>query len=729
MKSLKNTLVITMLALLGGGWAGRGMAAAPSEQSQQTTLSVRAPGITVGLSPEGTLVGINLADGRLARAVRGCTRLKDLYVQGEVAVKRLENGGVQFTRNLASDKSGRKCVLIDRFLPTNNSVRWEVEIRATGEPWTTTISTELQYPNAAASSFWTAWSDPDHKTGGWRDPLAFRPWPSTTWVYGGKPDELDPYKVCPVTGDYITMPLVTVVEPASDAALSLVLSPEDTLLDLSLSTSTEGAIRFDRTRYRLGGNRTVRFAMDLVGHAADWRDALGWMVNRYPQYFNPVNPVAEAVAGCGAYSGSEEHIDVAKLRRMAFRVNWKLSEDFPYMGMFLPPVADAQTRWERAPEEKTPGKQSWSSYQTLEDYARWMRLNGFYVFNYFNVTEYGRNMQFPPPPRRAKSDDDLWRDPHDYLFQSDRRTAVLMRNDKEPLRSNCYGALVVDPGDPAYQRHLLEQAQRHLDRVPSAVGIAIDRMDWLRLYNRRADDGVSWVDGKPARSLYQSWHGLLAKLGPLMHNAGKVIFVNNHVKRLDLLRHVDGIYCEFGQNGQALNATGLLSVRRPAIGWTDEEKTVRADPDAFFQRHLYMGVYPMAPYPSNNHSLNPSPWVDQQYLDYGPLLDAMRGKKWVLRPHCIEVRGAAAKANLFEVPGGHVIPVTFAGNARSVEVVLRGMDGFSDKTMIEALHPGVDKPISVAVRRDGTTVVLKTPLHRGCAVVRITHDGTLDKAK
>ena len=63
------------------------------------------------------------------------------------------------------------------------------------------------------------------------------------------------------------------------------------------------------------------------------------MVARYPQWFNPPNPRVDEMAGCAAYSADERHFDVADLYRMAFRINWKCSEDFPYMGMFLPPLS------------------------------------------------------------------------------------------------------------------------------------------------------------------------------------------------------------------------------------------------------------------------------------------------------------------------------------------------------------------------------------------------------
>ena len=42
---------------------------------------------------------------------------------------------------------------------------------------------------------------------------------------------------------------------------------------------------------------------------------------------------------------------------------------------------------------------------------------------------------------------------------------------------------VMDPADPAYENFLLEQAQRHLRRLPDTDGLAIDRMDLIHDYN------------------------------------------------------------------------------------------------------------------------------------------------------------------------------------------------------------------------------------------------------
>jgi hypothetical protein len=209
----------------------------------------------------------------------------------------------------------------------------------------------------------------------------------------------------------------------------------------------------------------------------------------------------------------------------------------------------------------------------------------------------------------------------------------------------------------------------------------------------------------------------MSRLLPLMHGAGKVVFVNNHVKRVDLLENIDGIFDEFGSYGTSLNTTAFLTLKRPALGWVNDEKVVRQDPDNFFQRSLLLGVLPMAPFPGNDHSLLPSEWVDQQYLDYGPLMTALEARTWVLTPHAVEVEENAAEANVFSVPEGLAIPVVFGRPSSSVRVHVRSMP--SSELSVDAVVPGSSQPLSVAHMRRGQLLILDVPLRRGCAVVRI----------
>ncbi|GAH82947.1 unnamed protein product, partial [marine sediment metagenome] len=146
-------------------------------------------------------------------------------------------------------------------------------------------------------------------------------------------------------------------------------------------------------------------------------------------------------------------------------------------------------------------------------------------------------------------------------------------------------------------------------------------MDWLRLHNDRRDDGISWFGDKPARSLLMSWQEIMNKIGPLMHKAGKVIYCNNHTKRIELLRHIDGLFDEFTYAGASMNTCALLGVYKPVLGWVRQKENFQPDSDLFFQKYLYLGIYPMVPFPGNDHSILPNESIEKYYLDYGPLLN------------------------------------------------------------------------------------------------------------
>ncbi|HUW61925.1 MAG TPA: hypothetical protein VMZ06_13070, partial [Candidatus Bathyarchaeia archaeon] len=654
----------------------------PAAAVAEVRLRVQSDTVALGISHTGQIVGVELRDSGIKKAVRGETVIDGCTLTSSDS-KWLENNGLEFARRYDSES----CVLTERFIPAGDSIRWEIEIEGGDTPWTTEIQTRLSWPDPAPM-FWTAWSDPEQKNGRWADPLVFMPMKDATWYYAAPAwtEEKPRTGYIPREGNIFCIPLATFADPKQDVALTLALSPEDEMLDLTLRTSRDGSICFSRLNHRIGGRKDgkpLRFAMNLFAHPADWRPALGWMARRYPAYFEPALPAAHDIAGCGAYSSFEDKLD-PKFRKMAFTVNWRSSFDFPYMGMFIPPLENIDERWPRFMQpEGAPDNVARTSIKQMRDYAQRMRDDGYHVLSYFNVTEFGTDIK-EPPQTLTPDDPDLWRRANDYLHSKIADGILYSRKDK--TWGTWGGAIAMDPGAPDYQAFLIEQAQRHVDLLPAADGICIDRLDWLRFYNPRGDDGVSWQAGKPSRSLYISWHDVMSKLAPVMHNAGKFIFVNNHLKRIDLLRDVDGIYCEFAHIGAALNETGMLCALKPAIGWTSSEKDLRPDPDALFQRHLYMGVYPTAPLPQNDHTINPSEFADKYYLDYGPMLDAMRGKRWVLEPHAIEVKGGKAKANLFEVPGGYIVPVVFGGKAKTASIILRLPT--DAKLTAAVLHPG-----------------------------------------
>ena len=163
-------------------------------------FEVAAAGITVELSADGQIVGVVLGEKKLHRALRGGTSLARCRAEGKPASKKLGGGGLEFTRTVDCPSQNQHCLVVERFLPTSSSIRWEVEIRGAAGPWTTNITTALQYPASEESRFWTAWSDPENRSDGWRDPLVLMPFRNATWTYANMSNG------CPVEGDFICMP-------------------------------------------------------------------------------------------------------------------------------------------------------------------------------------------------------------------------------------------------------------------------------------------------------------------------------------------------------------------------------------------------------------------------------------------------------------------------------------------------------------------------------------------
>jgi len=702
-----------------------GLCMPQSSFAASDTTAVKGSSLSVIFDEGGNISALSI-DGKLL-PVTGQTTLPGCKLSGKTKVIKNQRS-VSFER-LYIDSAGHHATVSETFAPAGKNVSWQVNIKSDDAPWTTAIVSGLQTKDTKNTLFWTALGTPDSSienldpslaakietsksanSSFWHDPLVPFGFVNRHWHYGNVENN-----GIPTGTDYTELPLFSFLFPKSDKGISLVLSPEDVLLKVDLSLTANGGAQYSRTQYRMGNGKTISFHMNIASHEADWRGGLRFLVETYPQYFDVPNSTANQISGCGAYSSGEENIDVKKFKQMSFGFNWKLSDDFSYMGMFIPPVKSMDEPWMRSCGEPTAAYvDSTTTCRRLNDYAAYMKTNGFSVLSYFNVTEFGKDMnnKGQRAPVRQMNDPELWKDPAGFVKYTMPDAVV------DPSWEGGYSSYVMDPGEAKYQAFILEQAKRNCDMLPATDGICIDRADWLRMWNTHADDGVSLLHGKPARSLFLSWIDFMDKLGPLMHRRNKVIFSNMMTVRLELMKHLDGIYAEYGNNGNGLNSAALLCLRKPAICWTYNQTLKQPNADAVIQRHLYMGCFPTAPYPHNNHCITPEPQADQLYIDYGKLLDALRGKKWVLAPHCVESKTPGVKVNLFEVLGGYALPVTFGGDTKEAEVIVRNIAELN-KLKIEAVYPGTNAPVTIQPTFINGTLALKVPLVRGCAMVKL----------
>ncbi len=738
----------------------------PSKEELKPAFIVKSPTLTVYLSPAGEIIRLTLGKKGIVWPVQGRTTLAGCTVEGPVETEVLQDGGVRFIKKIVGEVEGahREVTLTESFIPTGNSVRWEMRLDGKGAPWSTAIQTELGFSRAAAKQFWTSWGDPepdkpwsksegwpgvmfgawkavDTKEGApWSDPLVFRPFRNRSFWYGAVTYDYSQTTnfYTPTFGDIFCIPLATVIEPENETGMSIALSPDDVLLDMTMQTTAEGGITFSRIFRRITEQIPVEFSMDLIAHEPDWRGGLQWMTERYPDYFHPSLASADELGGTGAYSSYEGDLDVAKLKGMAFTVNWKGGWDFPYQGMWMPPVPDGE-KWTRL-KPWTDDPRFYLGHTTsvpqMADYSRRMRQAGFYVLNYYDAAEFGTHMIYPPPPsRRPPFDPDLWKDPNDFLY-ANFTDAIVFHSPKVSPRIQLqaqdsgepgpvqvgwpWADFILDWGEPSWRAHLLDQARKLIQKIPDSSGMCIDRLDFARLYNFRRDDGVTWFDG-PARSLLVSWKDFSEKLGAIQHQAGQALFVNNHIKRIDILKHVDGLFDEHGDYGTSKNLTAMLGMFKPTIEWVQDAAKLKPDPDTFMQRFIYLGVFPVAPFPQNDHCALPDEVAEKVYSDYGPMLAAMKRRKWCLLPQVLEVSRSSAKANIFKVPTGYLIPVMFGGAAASTDITLRGLPEMmaGKEIQFEVIHPGGTDWSGLPHRPNDIKITLRVPLARGCAMVRL----------
>ena len=111
-----------------------------------------------------------------------------------------------------------------------------------------------------------------------------------------------------------------------------------------------------------------------------------------------------------------------------------------------------------------------------------------------------------------------------------------------------------------------------------------------------------------------------------------------------------------------------------------------ADADVYFQRRLFMGVYPMAPIPASDHSISYDPLTASYYAHYGALFASLQGKRFNFAPQAVRVRSGAAVANAFVLRNGTLVyPVGLATTA-SVTLELRSVP--ESVAGWEATYPG-----------------------------------------
>lgn len=442
---------------------------------------------------------------------------------------------------------GSCAIVTDVLSPKTSSVHWRVSILGTSSaPWSVPIQTSWIFNDSSVLKAWAPWDRGSVKGWdlNWVDPLQPSDvlpggwWDGTYRIGNGRDGS-----------DFVITGLATVLSANPDlldAGISIHLAPTDIPMDTHLYLQGSiGGLSFSREHYRISSFAPVELDMEIVGHAADWRSALAFSVSTWPAYWEPHNPeVYNTCAGTGSYSWWLGSLDqTPSYESMAYKVNWDLSgRFFPYMGMFLPPVAPG-VEWLNDPEGTQPRANV--TFESIGAWYRQMADRGFSDLSYANVNEYGINVVLPPsqlsssrmitselpivdeayisrlfdnvaqfilssPSRNDENDltssslspqicESTWQNASTCLAEAFPDAALTKSWDEINKRvvKGAYiswqNAIVVDPGVQGYHAFMLEQLARHIVYEDAFVGYIIDRSDWMDVSSLQRDDGVTFI--------------------------------------------------------------------------------------------------------------------------------------------------------------------------------------------------------------------------------------------
>jgi hypothetical protein len=435
------------------------------------------------------------------------------------------------------------------------------------------------------------------------------------------------------------LPLVSVMDPRTDEALTIALPADANIPHLQVSWHAGKTLRLTLGHRGLGGGQPSPLKLLFFAHAADYRAALGAYVAAFPDYFR--TPLARGpYEGTFWYHHIQDHPDPVEMAQQRVRYTWA-SFWFTYLGEYLP-NAD---QWEPYTYAKWWKLAEMMNDEKIRSFIREMHARGIGTYAYFNVTEFGG--------AGGKTGDTV----EAARVLREQYADALIKDVQGNDIPTWEGAMAVNPGSRySLWPQLEDQIRRHLSRLADIDGFVIDRLDWASVIDYGHDDGLSMIGERRVENLALPVGEAVRRVVELSHAAGKRVFVNQFY-RVEVLRDVDGVCHE----NDYLPALGYLTPLRPASAW-HHRKTYAGDLLAFesqLKLRLQWAVFPQMiahQFPISQQA--PDPHAADFLELYAPLFDTLLGKEQVLLPHCVEVTGNN-DVNLFVNQQGHyIVPIT-----------------------------------------------------------------------
>lgn len=503
--------------------------------------------------------------------------------------------------------------------------------------------------------------------------------------------------------DEIPIPGIVCYDPALDVGMTF-LKPFEEISPrvFFMADQREGDIRIENHHVGLRNDYDPVVSLYVAVHAGDWRAGLGWIFRRYREYFVPQNTRIFEQEGVMHYG---KMLTERRTREWARVMGFKWQE-IPYFrdslawGPNIPSREPWNALWPDIPQIKVKGM----TYRRANDYVQMLKKYGVAAFIYHNSGDFSKQIAEKAYPESIIK-----------LRDGSQHSGWRVNDPSAPPEAK--GVLMNPDPDRPYGQWVLQELETMFQRFPGLAGIFIDQCCYPR-FDYGKDDGRTMVDNRRCEFTLYPYLKLHERIWAFLKRHGKTAFANGPYCP-QIQKYSDGIMAEGTYVQMAFFALAkplvLLKVGESAFKWC-----------------LKYGAFPhVAPLGRDYNSFhrNEAPLPKDQvtiYRKYLPLVEFMRGKKWVLTPHALTLP-PNCDGNIFETRNGNYIVTVMStersimekqANHKTVAVRVRLRDGKSLRNA-ELLSVDASKPAPVKLIRNGRDICFDVPRFITAGVVHL----------
>ena len=356
----------------------------------------------------------------------------------------------------------------------------------------------------------------------------------------------------------------------------------------------------------------------IRAHEGCWRPGLGWLYNKYPEYFDPPNPHVHELEG--GFMLTNPYTEDSYIKEVGkYKVKWaEIHNHFPMYGNYAPDEEEWDSVIVHDYPELPPATVKLSR-DKINKHIKSLHHNNIKGLLYFQCT--GDSYI---PYAEQKFPDSIARDSIGNIVPT--------------WKECCF--LNASPGT-SFHTHINEQIDKFIADYPEIDGVFLDQVCYQMLDSAH-QDGITADNNKPAAMFGYSYENTLKKLSGIIHSQGKIIWANGPFD-IEVQKDIDGIMAE-GSSGIS-ETYKYLCISKPLLVHTSPDSPEKVE--KMFKYCLLSG----GSYSIGASSKLPVPLpIDsktrQLFDECIPLVEQILGRKWLLEPAPLELPAGYA-GNIF----------------------------------------------------------------------------------